>query len=313
MTVSTIAGSRTPTRVRLPRRRRNRARRFLVAAGFGAPAAAILAILSLYPLVLLLRMSLSDVEVGNLLRTWPFVGLANFAEIFADPRFWSVSVQTLFFVGSVLVITMTIGTLFALALRRQTRFTRVTQTAMILVWTLPPIVVGSLWKFLLASDGSVNALLVASGVVSHGVPFLSEGSTALAAVAAVTLWAALPFSAMVIKSALLDVPPDIIAAARIDGATSRQVVTRIMLPMIRPTLLIVGILSVVGAFKAFDFIFVMTRGGPGTASMTIPFLGYRLAFTEYHFGLAGAVSVMAMLVVLALAIAYIWALRREER
>jgi multiple sugar transport system permease protein len=83
--------------------------------------------------------------------------------------------------------------------------------------------------------------------------------------------------------------------------------------MIRPTLLILGVLSVVGAFKAFDFIYVMTRGGPGTSSTTIPFLGYLLAFQNYKFGAAGAVSVMAMLVVVALAVGYIFAVRREGR
>jgi multiple sugar transport system permease protein len=174
-------------------------------------------------------------------------------------------------------------------------------------------VAGSLWKFLLASDGGLNHLLVRVHVLAHPVPFLSRSSTALAAVTAITLWSSMPFAVMVVKSAILDVPREVIDAAHVDGASPVQVVTRVILPMIRPTLLILGVLSVVGAFKAFDFIYVMTRGGPGTSSSTIPFLGYLLAFQDYRFGAAGAVSVIAMLIVVALAVGYLYAVRREDR
>jgi multiple sugar transport system permease protein len=277
------------------------------------PAAGLLVVLSLYPLMVLVQMSLDQVTISNLLGYWPYAGLGNFSHELSDPTFRVVAVQTLVLVASVLILALTLGFLFAMVLRENSRLNRVTQTTMILVWTLPPIVAGSLWKFLLASDGGLNHLLVRLHVLSHPVAFLSQSSTALAAVTAVTLWASAPFAAMVIKSAILDVPQEVIDAARVDGASNRRVVISVIIPTIRPTLLILGVLSVVGAFKAFDFIYVMTRGGPGTSSTTIPFLGYLLAFQNYQFGAAGAVSVLAMLVVLVLALGYIYAVRREER
>jgi multiple sugar transport system permease protein len=304
------AGAGSRESVPHPRRRRWRPQIRLV---YGLPAAILLAALSLYPLIVLVQMSLDDVTIANLLGYWPFVGLRNFSDEFADPTFRAVAVQTLALVISVLVLSLTFGFLIALVLRENNRLNRITQTTMILVWTLPPVVAGSLWKFLLASDGGLNLLLVHIHVLSHPVPFLSQSSTALVAVTAIALWSSTPFAVMVIKSAILDIPREVLDAASVDGASSVQVVTRVILPMIRPTLLILGVLSVVGAFKAFDFIYVMTRGGPGTSSSTIPFLGYLLAFQNYRFGAAGAVSVIAMLIVLVLAVGYIYAVRREER
>jgi multiple sugar transport system permease protein len=274
---------------------------------------ALLAVLSLYPLIVLIQMSISNVTIANLLGYWPLVGLRNFRDQLTSSTFRTVAAQTLALVIAVLVLSLLFGFLAALVLRANTLFNRITQTTMMLVWTLPPIVVGSLWKFLLASDGGLNLLLVRAHVLAHPVPFLSRSTSALVAITAITLWASAPFAAMVIKSAILDLPAEVLDAARVDGAGSTQLVIRVILPMIRPTLLILGVLSVVGAFKAFDFIYVMTRGGPGTSSTTIPFLGYLLAFQNYQFGAAGAVSVMAMLVVVALAVGYIHAVRKEER
>jgi multiple sugar transport system permease protein len=129
----------------------------------------------------------------------------------------------------------------------------------------------------------------------------------------VTVWVGIPFAGLVLKSAILDVPLEILDAAKVDGANNFQVLTKIILPTIRPTLLILGVLTIVAAFKAFDLIYTMTQGGPGTSSSTIPYLGYVTALQSYQFGQAGAISVVAMVVVLALAVAYIFAVRQEEK
>ncbi len=258
-------------------------------------------------------MSISRVTIGDIVVAWPFAGLSNFARVFASSGFHQVAVQTLVFVAAVVVATMVAGLLIALLLRGSGRLSLVTQTTLILVWTLPPVIVGSLWKFLLATDGFVNDVLLVLHLESRPTSFLAQPVTGLGAEAAVTIWVGVPFAALVIKSALLDVSEEIVDAARVDGATQLQIVMRILLPLIRPTLLILGVLTVVAAFKAFDLIYAMTRGGPGTSSATLPFLGYITAFQSYDFGGAAAISVVTMAVVLALAIAYILAVRREAR
>lgn len=278
-----------------------------------SPAIVLLAVLAVYPMVILVRLSLSDVGVDNLRGYWPFNGATNFAVILQDPEFRQVVAQTLVLVVGVMVLSLGIGFMVAMLLRHTTRLGFVTQTIMLLVWALPPVVVGSLWKFFFASSGPLNQALVAIGLVERPIPFLAQPSTALLGIAAVTLWVGVPFAALVLKSAILDVPLEVWEAARMDGASTLQLVNKIILPMIRPTLYILAVLSVVATFKGFDFIYVMTVGGPGVSSSTIPFLGYLTAFRDYDFGLAGAISVVAMLMVLSLAMAYIVALRREER
>ena len=299
---------------RRPRSKRGYAtRRWGVNLLFAAPGVLLIGVFSLYPMGILVDMAFSRVNIGNFLRAWPAAGFDNFVTAFSAVGFHSVAVQTCEFVAGVVIATMGLGLLVAVALKRSNGFSLVTQTSLILIWTLPGLIVGSLWKFLLSSDGFVNTVLLGVGLLHRPIPFLSQPQTALLGVAAVTIWVGVPFSSLVIKSAILDVPEDILDAARVDGANSRQTLTRIILPMIRPTLLILGVLSVVGAFKAFDLIFIMTSGGPGTSSATIPFLGYLTAFQQYHFGESAAISVVAMVIVLALAGFYLFAVRREEK
>ncbi|WAH99165.1 carbohydrate ABC transporter permease [Arthrobacter sp. MMS18-M83] len=297
-------------RVRRPSRRW---KNLAVKLTFAGPGVLLLLVLSLYPMLILAQMAFSDVTITNILGEWPGVGLQNFAVVLGSSTFRAVAVQTLLFVAAILICTMAAGLFVALCLRSSRGFSLVTQTMLILVWTLPPVIVGSLWKFLLASNGAINYALVQIGAIDKPIPFLSQPSTGLTAIAAVTIWVGIPFAGLVIKSAVLDVPEDVLDAAKIDGASSTQILFRIVLPMIRPTLLILGVLIVVGAFKAFDLIYTMTRGGPGTASTTIPYLGYSTAFQTYQFGQAGAISLVAMAIVLLLAVAYIFALRKEDR
>ena len=294
-------------------RRKYAARRWGVNILFAAPGVILITVISIYPMGILVDMAFSKVNISNFLGAWPAAGFDNFISVFSAKDFQSVALQTCGFVAGVVIFTMGLGLLVAVALKRSQGFSLVTQTALILIWTLPGLIIGSLWKFLLSSDGFVNTVLLGVGLLHRPIPFLSQPQTALLGVAAVTIWVGVPFSSLVIKSAILDVPEDILDAARVDGANSRQTLTRIILPMIRPTLLILGVLSVVGAFKAFDLIFIMTSGGPGTSSATIPFLGYLTAFQQYHFGESAAINVVAMAIVLALAGFYLFAVRREEK
>jgi multiple sugar transport system permease protein len=288
-------------------------RRRLTFLAFAAPAIVLLGVMLVYPLARLLQMSVSDVGIRNILRDWPFSGFDNFASVLSSDVVRSVIVQTVFFVVAVLVVTMLAGTAVALVLKSNRRFSLFTQTTLILVWTMPAVIMGSLWKFLLTSDGAVNRVAMALGLTNEPVPFLALPSTALLSIVLVTIWVGVPFAALVIKSAILDVPDEVLNAARIDGASSWQILTHIVLPMIRPTLLILAVLTVVGAFKAFDLIYVMTKGGPGSTSSTLPFLGYITAFQDYQFGDAAAISVISMAFVLVLAVAYMFAVRREQR
>src|SRR5699024_8439048 len=143
---------------------------------------------------------------------------------------------------------------------------------MVFVWALPPVVNGSVWKFLFAEDGLLNTLVLLTPLRSEPIPFLYDATWAIVSVALVTSWAAIPFNALVIRAALLDISPEILQVAAVDGANPGQEIRHIMIPAARPNALVLLVLTIVYGIRSFDFISVTTYGGPGTATNTLPFL-----------------------------------------
>lgn len=280
---------------------------------FILPAAIFLAIFSLFPLFQLIRMSLSEVTAATLNGEWAFIGLDNFIKGFETGETTSAMVRTGVFVVVVTVAGMLLGLAAAISLRTSGRWSATLLAIMVFVWALPPVVNGSVWKFLLGDTGFFNTVLKGVGLIDQSIPFLYDQHWALASVAFVNSWAVIPFNALVFRAALLGIEPEIFEAAGLDGATKWQEIKHIMLPAAKPTTLVLFVLTVVYAFRSFDFIYVMTYGGPGTATNTLPFLGYLQAFVRYDFGLGSATSIFTVLFVLALAVVYARNIRREEQ
>jgi len=280
---------------------------------FVAPALAFLAVLGVYPLYELVRMSVSDVSAATLLSSWPFAGFDNFEDVIASPDFRATCVHTAEFAAIVIGVGLAGGLGAAVALRRRSRGDNFTIALMTLMWALPPIVSGTIWKFLLTGDGVINQIGVSLGLLSEPIQFLQDGQLPLLAVSFVAAWVAVPFVAISYRAALLDVPEELYDAAALDGAGFTKQFRYVTLPHLRRTTLVVAILLLIYSIRSFDFIFVLTNGGPGTASTTVPFLGYQLAFQNFAYDRGAAVAVLAMGLVLIIAIAYISAVRREDR
>lgn len=307
-TSSAQAPVAAPARPRAPGGRPRRRQPRLL---FLVPSAVFLLLFSVFPLVQLVRMSVSDVTSSTLGGPWAFVGLDNFAQTLGSggsQALW----RTLVFVAVVTLLGMVGGLAAAIALRGGGRWSAGVLAVMVFVWALPPVVNGSVWKFLLNDDGLVNTLLAATGLVDGPVPFLYDQSWALMSVAFVNAFVVVPFNALVYRAALLGISVEVFEAAALDGASRWQEIRHIMLPGIRPTSLVLLVLTLVYGFRSFDFIYVMTFGGPGTATNTLPFLGYLQAFARYDFGLGAATSVLTVAGVLVLAVVYSRSIRREE-
>lgn len=277
---------------------------------FLLPAALYLAAMTLYPFFELLRMSVSRVTPEVLYRPWPFVGLGEFQRAVSMPDFREALLNTLVYVSVVLVSGLVGGLVSALILRRGTAFSGFVLGVIVFVWATPPIVNGTVWKFLLDSRGLIDSVLVALGLPA--VLWLVDGHLPLVSVALVNAWVAVPFATIVYRAALLDIPPELVEAAQVDGARHWQILRHITLPLLRPVMLVLGVITVVYAFRSFDFIYIMTAGGPGTRSTTLPFLAYRLAFQTYQYSLGAATAVIAVAIVLVLAAVYIRQAREEE-
>lgn len=280
---------------------------------FVVPAAVFMGVFGLYPLLQLVWMSLHDVtqrtiNTGN----WSFVGLANYIEGFTSGESGPALVRTLVVVVIVTVLGMALGFAAAVVLRTRGRWSGILLALMVFVWALPPIVNGSTWKFLLGDDGLINTVLGMLGMPSP-VPFLYDTNWALLSVALVGAFADIPFNALVYRASLTAIEPEVFEAAALDGASRWGEIRHIMIPFARPTTLVLLVLTIVYAFRSFDFIYVMTYGGPGTATNTLPFLGFLQAFSRYDYGLGSATSVLAVLGVLVLAALYARSIRKEEK
>ena len=277
---------------------------------FLLPATLLLALMSVFPLIQLLRMSVSEVTATTLNQQWHWVGVENFVNGFSSGETLGALGRTILFVIIVTVIGMGFGVAAAISMRGSAPSAAALLAIMVFVWALPPVVNGSVWKFLMADRGLFNTIVGAFGFSE--IPFLYSQNFALVSVAIVNAWAVIPFNALVYRAAILNIPSETFEAAKLDGASSWQEVRYIILPALRPTTLVLLVLTLVNAFRSFDFIYVMTKGGPGVATNTLPFLGYLQAFVQYDFGRGAATSVIAVLLVLVLAVIYSRTVLKEE-
>ncbi len=279
-------------------------------APYLVPALLLSAALCVFPLVQMVRMALSDVGPATLIGEWDFTGLENVREVLAEPGFWQATRATAVFTVVVLVVDLVVGYVAATVLAQRGRLASAVLSLLVLVWALPPLVSGSVWKFILAGDGAVNSVLGLVGV--DKVDWLSDPDLALWSVSLVAAWASLPFAILILRGGLMSIPQEVFEAAAIDGAGPFRLAFRVVLPLLRPTLMVLVILVVLYAFRSFDFVYVMTSGGPGTVTTTLPFLAYQEAFKTYSFGIGAAVAMLSMAAVALLAIPYVRGVLREE-
>jgi multiple sugar transport system permease protein len=278
---------------------------------FLVPAIGLLAGFAVYPLIVLVRMSLSDVGPSNIVGDWPFVGLENVAAVLGDDELWAALLRTVGVAVVLLASNFVLGVIGASILSVGGRITETVLAVMVFVWALPPLVSGSAFSFLLDDRGPINTALGVFG--APPVSWLSSPDLALWSVTAIIAWAALPFSVLVIRGGLLAVPTDLLEAAALDGAGYWRTQLRIVLPQLRPTLGILAILTVLYAFKSFDFFYVTTKGGPGTTTNTLPVLAYNTAFSGFEMSTGATIALVSMLAVAIFAVPYIRAVRREEQ
>ncbi|MBA2552658.1 MAG: sugar ABC transporter permease [Geodermatophilaceae bacterium] len=192
----------------------------LSSLGFGIPAALLLAAMAIYPLVVLFRMSLSDVGPSNIIGVWPFVGFDNFVQALTTADTWKAVLRSIVVSVVLLASNLVLGFIAGSVLSVPGRLTSIVLGLMVFVGALPPLVGGSVWKFLLGDSGAANAVLGKLGI--EPVPWLSSPTLALWTVSAVIAWASLPFSALILRGGLLAIPRDIIEAAAIDAPATGE-------------------------------------------------------------------------------------------
>jgi multiple sugar transport system permease protein len=238
-----------------------------------------------------------------------FVGLDNYAALLTDDGFWKAVVLTIVFVGASAVIGQNVlGMALALLLRATSAGIRGVVSAIVVVaWVLPEIVAAFALYAFFSTDGTLNNVLGWFGL--EGPTWLI--SVPMLAVILANIWRGTAFSMMVYGAALSEVPPEISEAAAIDGATGPQRFFRITIPMIRRSISTNLMLTTLQTLAVFTLIWVMTGGGPGTDSSTLPVLAYQEAFKFAQVGYGTAIATVTLLVGAVFSIVYIRVLKPE--
>ena len=276
----------------------NTKRNAVFAYGLLVPALLVLAVLLVYPMYLALNASFRKGQTSNFskINELPFT-LDNYQNILTDSAFWHslwISIQYTFFSTA---IGFAIGLVTALLLNRNFRGRRLVRTLILVPWAIPGVVVslGFIW-ILDASYGIMNAMLRSLGIISANIAWLSNPNYALWAVILPTAWKGYPFFTLMLLAALQSVPVELYEAGRVDGASKWRLFANITWPGIRPAAVLSLVLNGLWAFREFDFIYSMTRGGPMGATETLAVKIYNQAFSFFHQSAAAALGMLTFLI-----------------
>ena len=275
------------------------------AIGFVAPAVLTLAALTVGPALWVFWLSLRQrVPVFGI---DDFVGLAHYAFLAGDARFWSAVRTTAWFTVVSVALELVLGLAVALALRGQRVGRRVAFSLLLLAWALPGVVTAKLFDWLYhPTAGLVNVVL------RREVNWLGDPALALPALILADVWRTMPFVALFCFARLLTIPAAVYEAAAVDGAGRVATFRFITLPLVAPVLVVTLLFRTLDALRAFDLMFVLTGGGPAGTTETLTVYAYRTLFQTLRLGFGSAIAVVVFLLVMLVAALYLDVLRRRE-
>jgi raffinose/stachyose/melibiose transport system permease protein len=275
--------------------------RHLVGYAFVGPAVLVLCAFIVYPIFYSVWLSFHEWN-GFSVEWGPFVGLDNYIALTKDPIFWKATANSIIFVVARTPLEVGIAFGLALLLNREIPGRSLLRTLFFVPVVLSLIVVTILFqKIYEPNAGVLNTLLRDFGLGALALPWLGDPSTAFAAVIAVAVWKNVGFSLVILLAGLQGLPQEVLEAARVDGASPWQVTRRVVIPLMRPILAITVVLSIISGLKVFDLIFIMTRGGPTYSTEVFGTMLYRHAFDLNEMGIASAIAVVMVGVIMGTA------------
>jgi ABC-type sugar transport system permease subunit len=270
-----------------------------------APSLIIILGIALQPILTTLYLSFFEAPSGiNLPRT--FVGFGNYWEMVSDPVFWQTIGRTFYFTLVSVGLELVLGLAIAQLIHSRPPGWQFLRVSLIIPWAIPTIVNGSMWRWIYDADfGALNGLLMQLGLIQHYNVWLVNPGWAMNLVILADLWHVVHFVALILQAALATLPVELEEAAAVDGANVWQRFWYIRLPLLRPAILVALIIRSVEAFRVFDIVYIITRGGPAFATITITYLTYLETFTYGQLGSGAALSFLISIFTLAMAFVYI--------
>jgi multiple sugar transport system permease protein len=270
------------------------------------PTLVLMIVFLVIPIFMVVRYSFVDKAVVS--PSPAFVGLANYAELFADSSFWNAVSNTIIFVVVSVVAHLVIGMIFAMLLNSK-YFSNGTKTIArviyILPWVFTASVVAILWKLMLQPSGIINYLLSALPQITRNTEWLSNKDLALAVICFINIWCGYPFYMISILAGLQGISGDLYESAAIDGATMTKSFFHITIPQLKPILISIAMLDFIWTLQSFNVIWMLTGGGPVGSTETLSIYIYKLAFQKVNYSMAGTAATVLLVVCVFIAIFYV--------
>jgi multiple sugar transport system permease protein len=276
------------------------------------PALAVTILIIFFPIIQTATMSLFNYVIWKP-KDNRFIGLGNYLQALKDEVFWISLKNTLIWIVGVISLQLLLGFATALLLNRDFKWRGLARSLILIPWVTPSVITALMWRWMYdGNNGVINDLLVRIGLLKSYFPWLANSSTALPAIMIALMWQGFPFFAIMILAGLQAIPKSLYEAAEVDGATTWQQFARITLPMLVPILFTSILLRIIWVANSMDVIYVMTGGGPGYATHTLPVYSFIRAYKALDFGYASTIAIFLTFLLIAIVAGYVIRVLRSQ-
>ncbi|MAU46344.1 MAG: carbohydrate ABC transporter permease [Salipiger thiooxidans] len=270
-----------------------------------SPAVLVTLAIVFFPMLQTAWMSLHDYVLFRP-NDFTWVGLDNFKAALSDEVFWISLKHTIIWMCTTIPAQLLLGLATALLLNQEFPWRPVARALIIIPWALPSVVIALMWVWIYDSNyGIANELLLRMGLIQQAIPWLADPDTALASIILTLTWQGFPFFAVMILAGLQSIPQSYYEAASIDGASAWRQFWHITLPGISGVMMTAVLLRMIWVANSFDVIFVMTGGGPGYSTHTLPLYAFIKARTNLDFGYGSAIAVLFTMLLMVVVLFYL--------
>ncbi len=276
------------------------------------PAVIITVFIVFIPIIETSVMSLFNYVIWKP-KDYKFVFLSNYIKALRDPVFWISLKNTVIWVTGTVSLQLILGFVTALLLNRNFWWRGIARSLILIPWVTPSVITALMWRWMYdGNSGVINDLLVRVGILKEYFPWLANNSTALGSVMVALMWQGFPFFSIMILAGLQAIPGSLYEAAEVDGATSLQRFTKITLPMLIPILFTSILLRIIWVANSMDVIYVMTGGGPGYSTYTLPLYSFIKAYKFMDFGYASTLAIFLTFFLVAVVAGYVFKVLKSQ-
>ncbi len=256
----------------------------------------------IYPLIFNTMNSFENLNLTNYVNgVKEFSGFGNYVNLFSKSSFYRALFNTVVFTAISIFFQFVIGFFIALLFNRSFPLKNLLIGFIMLPWFTPSIVYGEFFRFLFGTDGILNNVLMSVGFIHDPINWITSSTLTIFSLTIANIWLGIPFNFALIYTGMKGLPAEVLEAADIDGASRRQKILYVILPMLKPVVFVTLMLGTIYTVKVFDLVWIVTQGGPANSSQLFSTLSYTFAFNTFDFGLAAATIVVMSLLIIGIA------------